>query len=579
MREPFRNEPFTDFTQDQQRAAMADAINKVRHNLGQTYALRIGGERITTENIIPSISPANPQQVVGMVSQANTDLAEKAMQTAVATFQRWKEVAPLERARYLFKAAAILRRRKHEFSAWMIFEAGKTWSEADGDTAEAIDFMEFYGREMERLSERQPLTHLYGEDNELYYLPLGVGVVIAPWNFPLAIMVGMTTASIVAGNTVVLKPASTTAVIASRFMDILEEAGLPPGVVNYLPGPGGEIGDYLVDHPLTRYISFTGSREVGLRINERAARTGPGHKWIKRLIAEMGGKNSIIVDKDCDLDLASEAITLSAFGFSGQKCSACSRAIIHEEVYDEVLKRVVEHTSRLKMGDPADIDSDMGPVIDDKAYRKILEYIEIGKKEGRLVYGGGMGETGDMSGASHGKTGILAGQSVSYNGSGGAEGEIGGGAAGVQVGAAGAQTGAVGTQAGIAVKQARENGGFFIQPTIFADVDSHARIAQEEIFGPVLTFIKAKNFDEALEFANNTEYGLTGAVISRNRVHLEKARREFYVGNLYFNRKGTGALVGVHPFGGFNMSGTDSKAGGRDYLLLFTQGKLVSERL
>lgn len=526
MREAFQNEPFSDFTQPQERAAMADAINKVRQSLRQTYALRIGGERITTENTVPSTSPANPKQVVGMVSQANTDLAEKAMQTAVAAFHRWKEVSPFERARYLFKAAAILRRRKHEFSAWMIFEAGKTWSEADGDTAEAIDFLEFYGREMERLSERQPLTHLAGEDNELYYVPLGVGVVITPWNFPLAIMVGMTTASIVCGNTVVLKPASTTSVIASRFMDILEEAGLPPGVVNYLPGPGGEIGDYLVDHPLTRYISFTGSREVGLRINERAARTGPGHKWMKRLIAEMGGKNSIIVDKDCDLALASEAITLSAFGFSGQKCSACSRAIIHEEVYDEVLRRVVEHTSRLKVGDPADVDSDMGPVINEKAYRKILEYIEIGKNEGRLVYGG-----------------------------------------------------AVGIQVGARVGQATENTGFFIQPTIFADVDSRARIAQEEIFGPVLAFIKAKSFDEALEFANNTEYGLTGTVISRNRAHLEKARREYYVGNLYFNRKSTGALVGVHPFGGFNMSGTDSKAGGRDYLLLFTQGKLVSERL
>jgi 1-pyrroline-5-carboxylate dehydrogenase len=366
---------------------------------------------------------------------------------------------------------------------------------------------------MIRLAGSARLIHHVGEDNNQYYIPLGVGIVIPPWNFPLAIMVGMTTASLVAGNTVVLKPASNTAVIAYQFMKILEEAGLPEGVVNYLPGPGGEVGEYLVQHPLARYIAFTGSREVGLRINELAAKTAPGQKWIKRVIAEMGGKNSIIVDKDADLDLAAREIVKSAYGFSGQKCSACSRAIVHQDVYDEVLEKTAALTKELKVGEAKELGIDLGPVTDNNAFEKILDYIRIGKEEGRLIAGG---------------------------------------------------------------DKAKGN-GYFIQPTLFADVDPDARVAQEEIFGPVLSFIKAKDFDQALEIANNTEYGLTGSVFSRNRAHLEKARTEFHVGNLYFNRKSTGALVGIHPFGGFNMSGTDTKAGGPEYLLQFTQAKMVSE--
>ncbi|WP_134699717.1 L-glutamate gamma-semialdehyde dehydrogenase [Ammoniphilus sp. YIM 78166] len=511
----YRPEPFTDFTDEKNRKDFEQALQKVEQELGRDYDLIIGGERIRTENKIVSINPALKEQVVGTVSKADQHLAEKAIQAAAKTFESWKAVPPDHRARYLFKAAAIMRRRKHEWSAWLVKEAGKTWPEADADTAEAIDFMEYYARQMIKLGERHPLTRLPGEDNELYYIPLGVGVVIPPWNFPLAIMVGMTTAAIVAGNTVVLKPASTTPVIAAKFIEILEDAGLPPGVVNYAPGSGAEVGDYLVDHPITRFISFTGSREVGLRINERAAKHQPGQKWIKRLIAEMGGKNSIIVDKDADIELAAHGITVSAFGFSGQKCSACSRAIIHESIYDQVLARVVEMTNGLKMGDPRNPSNFMGPVVDEPAYNKILEYIEIGKKEGRLMTGG---EKGDEA-------------------------------------------------------------GFFIKPTIFADVHPEARILQEEIFGPVVGFTKARDFDHALEIANNTEFGLTGSVYSRNRAHLEKARTEYQVGNLYFNRKCTGAIVGVHPFGGFNMSGTDSKAGGPDYLLLFTQPKLTSELL
>lgn len=511
----YRPEPFTNFSDEKNRQEYEQALQQVKQELGKDYDLIIGGERIKTEKKIVSINPAQKAQVVGYVSKADQNLAEKAMQTAAKTFESWKAVPADHRARYLFRAAAILRRRKHEFSSWLTVEAGKTWVEADADTAEAIDFMEYYGRQMVKLGERHPLTRIPGEDNEIYHIPLGVGVVIPPWNFPLAIMVGMTTAALVAGNTVILKPASTTPVIAAKLMEILEDAGVPAGVVNYVPGSGAEVGDYLVDHPLTRFISFTGSREVGLRINERAAKKQPGQKWIKRLVAEMGGKDSIIVDKDTDLEMAAHGITVSAFGFAGQKCSACSRAIIHQDVYDQVLARVVELTNQIKMGDPSELSTFMSPVIDEGAYNKILEYIEIGKNEGRLMTGG---EKGDEA-------------------------------------------------------------GFFIKPTIFADVHPEARIMQEEIFGPVLAFTKARDFDHALEIANNTEYGLTGAVYSRDRSHLEKARTEFHVGNLYFNRKCTGAIVGVHPFGGFNMSGTDSKAGGPDYLLLFTQAKVVSELL
>ncbi|MDN9010751.1 L-glutamate gamma-semialdehyde dehydrogenase [Brevibacillus laterosporus] len=515
MQVEFKNEPFVNFNLPENKQAFQAALDKVESELGREYDLIIGGERIKTEKKSRSMNPSQKDECIGVVSQADQELAEKAIQVAAKTFETWKRVAPTARSRYLYKAAAILRRRKHEFSAWLVKESGKSWPEADADTAEAIDFMEYYARQMDQLGQRHSLPRIPGEDNELYYIPLGVGIVIPPWNFPLAIMVGMTTAALVTGNTVVLKPASTTPVIAAKFMEILDEAGVPAGVVNFVPGSGSEIGDYLVEHTLTRFISFTGSRDVGLRINELAAKHRPSQKWMKRLVAEMGGKDSIIVDNDADLELAAQAITASAFGFSGQKCSACSRAIIHADVYDEVLARVVERTKALTVGNVSNPEFFTGPVVDEKAYNKILEYIEIGKQEGKLMAGG--------------------------------------------------------------VKGPEE--GYYIMPTVFADVAPDARIMQEEIFGPFVAFCKAKDFDHALEIANNTEYGLTGSVISRNRAHLERAREEFHVGNLYFNRKCTGALVGVHPFGGFNMSGTDSKAGGPDYLLLFTQAKLVSELL
>ncbi|MDF9412451.1 L-glutamate gamma-semialdehyde dehydrogenase [Brevibacillus sp. 7WMA2] len=515
MQVEFKNEPFVNFNLPENKQAFQAALDIVESELGREYDLIIGGERIKTEKKSRSMNPSQKDECIGVVSQADQELAEKAIQVAATTFETWKRVAPTARSRYLYKAAAILRRRKHEFSAWLVKESGKSWPEADADTAEAIDFMEYYARQMDQLGQRHSLPRIPGEDNELYYIPLGVGIVIPPWNFPLAIMVGMTTAALVTGNTVVLKPASTTPVIAAKFMEILDEAGVPAGVVNFVPGSGSEIGDYLVEHTLTRFISFTGSRDVGLRINELAAKHRPGQKWMKRLVAEMGGKDSIIVDNDADLELAAQAITASAFGFSGQKCSACSRAIIHADVYDEVLARVVEHTKALTVGNVSNPEFYTGPVVDEKAYNKILEYIEIGKQEGKLMAGGEKGP----------------------------------------------------------------EEGYYIMPTVFADVAPDARIMQEEIFGPFVAFCKANDFDHALKIANNTEYGLTGSVISRNRAHLERAREEFHVGNLYFNRKCTGALVGVHPFGGFNMSGTDSKAGGPDYLLLFTQAKLVSELL
>ncbi|WKA47617.1 L-glutamate gamma-semialdehyde dehydrogenase [Geobacillus zalihae] len=513
MVQPYRHEPLTDFTVEANREAFLAALKKVESELGRDYPLVIGGERVMTEDKIISINPANKTEVVGRVAKANKELAERAMKTADEAFRTWSRTSPEARADILFRAAAIVRRRKHEFSAWLVKEAGKPWREADADTAEAIDFMEYYGRQMLKLKDGIPVESRPGETNRFFYIPLGVGVVISPWNFPFAIMAGTTVASLVTGNTVLLKPASATPVVAYKFVEVLEEAGLPAGVLNYIPGSGAEVGDYLVDHPRTRFISFTGSRDVGIRIYERAAKVHPGQIWLKRVIAEMGGKDAIVVDKEADLELAAQSIVASAFGFSGQKCSACSRAIVVQDVYDQVLNRVVELTKQLNVGDPAEQATFMGPVIDQGAYNKIMEYIEIGKQEGRLMTGG--------------------------------EGD--------------------------------DSKGFFIQPTVFADVDPNARIMQEEIFGPVVAFAKARDFDHALEIANNTEYGLTGAVISRNRANLEKARHEFHVGNLYFNRGCTGAIVGYQPFGGFNMSGTDSKAGGPDYLILHMQAKTVSE--
>ncbi|HEY7973806.1 MAG TPA: L-glutamate gamma-semialdehyde dehydrogenase, partial [Ktedonobacterales bacterium] len=430
-------------------------------------------------------------------------------------FKAWQYTPAEQRAGYLFAAAQKMRERRFEFNAIEIYEVGKSWVEADADVAEAIDFLDFYGREALRLAEKQPITPLPGEENALIYIPLGVGAIIPPWNFPGAIMIGLTSAALVAGNTVVLKPASASPWIAATFVELLEEVGVPAGVVSFTPGSGETMGDALTLHPLTRFISFTGSREVGLRINEMAARPQQGQIWVKRAVLEMGGKDAIVVDETADLDAAATAIVAAAFGFQGQKCSACSRAIIVESVYDQVVDKVVERARTLSVGDPSEQATYMGPVVDANAHRKILDYITVGKQEGKLLLGGA----------------------------------------------------------------ALERDGYFIQPTIFGEIAPNARLAQEEVFGPVLACIRAKDFDDALDIANGTEYGLTGSLYSRDRERIARAQREFHVGNLYFNRKSTGAMVGAHPFGGFNMSGTDSKAGGRDYLLLFTQAKAVSEKI
>ncbi|MBY0546348.1 MAG: L-glutamate gamma-semialdehyde dehydrogenase [Candidatus Obscuribacterales bacterium] len=513
----FRNEPFTDFSKPENEKVMKEALKTVRGQLGRQYPLVINGEKIETTDWIVSTNPSAPGEVIGKFSKATKDHAEKAMQSALIAFESWKKVAPEDRAQYLFKASKIMQDRKYELAAWLILEIGKNWAEADADVAEAIDFCEYYGREMLRLANPAPLVPVEGEKNVLRYIPLGVGIVIPPWNFPLAILVGMTTAAIVSGNTVVLKPSSDTPAIAYQFIKIMEEVGLPKGVLNFVPGPGAAVGDYLVGHPKTRFIAFTGSKEVGLHINELAAKTPKGQLWIKRVVAEMGGKDSIIVDKDTNLDVAADGIVAAAYGFSGQKCSACSRAIIHKDVYDQVVEKVVERTNKLIVNTPEDRGTNMGPVASKSAFEGILEYIEIGKKEGRLLAGGKVKETAEK--------------------------------------------------------------GFFIEPTIIADVSPTARIAQEEIFGPVLAMIKAESWDDALAIANNTEFGLTGAAYTNSREKLDQAAEDFHCGNLYLNRKCTGALVGVHPFGGFNMSGTDSKAGGPDYLFLFTQGKVVTEKI
>ncbi len=511
----FRNEPLTDFSVPANRAAMEAALSRVCSRLGREYPLRIGGREVTTAQTFESLNPSHPGQVVGRHAAATPDQAQQAVEQAYAYFPVWSERSAEERVGIVVEAARRMRERKHEFSAWMILETGKTWPEADADTAEAIDFCEFYAREALRLSGPQPLVPVAGEKNELYYLPLGAGVVIPPWNFPLAIATGMTVAALVTGNTVVLKPSSDSPTMAAQLVEVLLEAGCPPEALSFVTGSGAAIGDALVEDPLTRFVAFTGSKEVGLRINELAAHPATGQRWIKRVVAEMGGKDATVVDADGDLDRAVEGVVTSAYGFQGQKCSACSRAIVVEGVYDEFLRRLVERVGKLKVGPAESGASEMGPVINAGAMTKILEYIEAGRGEGKVVAGG----------------------------------------------------------------ERAEGDGYFIEPTVIADVGPEARVFREEIFGPVLAVTRARDFEQALELANDSEYGLTGAVFTRDRGKLEEARRRFFVGNLYLNRKCTGAMVGAHPFGGFNMSGTDSKAGGRDYLLLFTQAKVVAEKV
>ncbi len=515
MLSPFKNEPFTDFSKPENRKLMEEALSKVEGRLGATYPMIVGSKEVRSSGKIKSYNPAKKDEVVGIVEKGTAKDAEAALDAAWKAFESWKRTTPEERATLVVKLAAKMREKKHELSATMVYEVGKSWAEADGDTAEAIDFCEFYGREALRYGGKHPVCQWPGERNELEYIPLGAGVAIPPWNFPCAIMAGMTIGPVAAGNTVVVKPASDSPIIAAKVVELAREAGFPDGVINFLPGSGSDAGEHLVASPKTRFINFTGSRDVGLHIVEQAAKHHEGQRWIKRVTAEMGGKDAAIVDSEADLDAAAEGIAISAFGFQGQKCSACSRAIVDEKVYDAFIEKLVARAKKIKVGPTRDPANWMGPVVNKSSFDKIREYIKTGSREGRLLCGG----------------------------------------------------------------ESSDDQGYFIQPTIIADVSPSAKIAQEEIFGPVLAVIKARDFDHALEIFNSTEYGLTGGVFTKNAGRIEKARRECFCGNFYINRKITGALVGVQPFGGYNMSGTCSKAGGSDYLLLFLQSKSICQRL
>src|ERR687889_2781661 len=513
---PYKNEVYLDWSDEKNVEAMQAALKDVGSQLDRSYPAIIGGERVETDGEIVSVNPADPSQVVGRPASATEREADLALDTATRAFETWSRTAPEARARILLRASAIMKRRKFELLAWEAYEGGKPWFEADAQVAEAIDFLEYYAREMLRLRDGVEISSVPGEESRYTYQPMGVGVIIAPWNFPTAILTGMSSAAIVAGNTIIMKPSEFTSVIGAVVAEIFEEAGLPEGVLNFLPGYGSEVGDYLVQDARTRFISFTGSMGTGLRINELAAKQIERQRWVKRVIAEMGGKDAMVIDDSADLDSAAADIVKSAYGYSGQKCSAASRAILHADVYDEVLDRVVEKAKALKIGVPAEggADVNVGPVISEPQFEKVAGYVDVGKQEGERVLGEDPGNP---------------------------------------------------------------RNGYFVSPTIF-EVEREARVAREEIFGPVLSVIKARDFDEALSVANDSPYGLTGGVYSKNRDHLERARQEFQAGNVYFNRGITGALVGVQPFGGFGMSGTDSKAGGPDYLPLHMLARTVVER-
>jgi 1-pyrroline-5-carboxylate dehydrogenase len=513
---PFTNEPICDYSIQAITDAAKQAIRSQSASFGAFHPAILGSRKFENSRLIRSTNPARPGMVIGTVPSCACEDVDQAVVAAREAFQAWSRVPADTRADYLLKLAAIMRQRRFELLALLCYEIGKDWYEADAEIAEAIDFCEYYARLALTHFQYAPLTRLAHEDNCYHYIPLGVGVIIAPWNFPLAILAGMTLAAVVSGNTVVVKPSSDTPVIAAKLFAMAEEAGIPPGVMNLTPGSGSEIGDHLVTHPDVRFVAFTGSADVGLRINELIAARDPRRKWLTRYVSEMGGKNAILVDETADLEAASSGIVRSAFGFQGQKCSACSRLVVDRRVKDRLLEMVIEKTQKLPVADPwEDCCVFTGPVANQAAYRDILKAIETGQREARVVLGG----------------------------------------------------------------KALDREGYFIEPTIFDQASVNSFLGQEEIFGPVLAVIEVDSFEQALAVGNDTRYGLTGAVYSRALDRLDRARSEFHVGNLYFNRGCTGALVGVHPFGGFNLSGTDSKAGGPDYLLNFTQGKTIAERV
>jgi RHH-type proline utilization regulon transcriptional repressor/proline dehydrogenase/delta 1-pyrroline-5-carboxylate dehydrogenase len=511
---PLAVEPLTDFSRAPARDAMRAALEQVARQLGGNYPAVVNYRPLTAAKFLDSLNPSHKRQVVGRFAQSTPEQARQAVAAAAAAFPAWRDTPAADRARFLFDAANVVRRRRFELAAWQVHECGKQWREADADVAETFDYFEFYAREMLRLA-RPRLRNVPGENNAYFYDARGVAVVIAPWNFPLAILAGMTSAAAVTGNTVVMKPAEQSAIVGAKLMEVFQEVGLPAGVVNYLPGVGEEVGPVLVRHPEVAIIAFTGSRPVGLLINREAAEMQPAQSQVKRVIAEMGGKNAVIVDDDADMDEAVHGVVASAFGYAGQKCSACSRVIALDGVHDAFLNRLAQAADSLVVGPAEDPSSFVGPVIDEDAQRRLLAVIEKGKGEARLVYSGRLGPLADE--------------------------------------------------------------GFYVAPHIFADVRPESFLAREEFFGPVLAMLRARDLDHALQIANSTEYALTGGLYSRSPANITRVKRDFRVGNLYINRKITGALVDRQPFGGFKMSGIGSKAGGPDYLLQFVLPRTITE--
>ena len=513
----FTNEPFTDFSIEENRTAYNDALAKIEASFPKVCSLWIDGQDSEGGGgTFESTDPSKTSRVVANCAKGDKDDALRAMVGAHKAFGEWSKRSAEDRAEFFFKAARIMRLRKHDFSAMMTFEVGKTRAEADGDTAEAIDFLEFYAREALRYARTQPITPVAGEDNEMIYIPLGVGAVIPPWNFPLAILVGMCSAAMVTGNTVVLKPASESPGIASMFIDLMKEVGLPAGVLQFCPGGGVEVGGALVEHPLTRFISFTGSAEVGKEIYAKAGKTPDGQIWLKRVVAELGGKDFMFIDEDADIDSAVAGSLAAGFGYSGQKCSALSRLILHSKIHNEFMEKFLPLVEAITVGHPSDESTYVGALINEDALNGALKGIEEAKNDGNVLVSGG---------------------------------------------------------------ERASDEGWFLQPTVFTDVKRKDYIFKTELFAPVIAVHKVDSFEEGIEAANDSDYGLTGAYFSKDEDKLSKARLELHCGNLYLNRKCTGALVGAHPFGGFNLSGTDSKAGGRDYLLLFMQAKTISRAI
>ncbi|MGO9021454.1 MAG: proline dehydrogenase family protein [Syntrophobacteraceae bacterium] len=510
---PYRIEPVFDWSRTEHRVRFADALKRVRDSFPIQVPLQVGGKKIETASRFSSLNPDRADETVGIISTAGVKEAESAMAAAKSAFPLWRDTSAEKRAQYLFKAAALARFKRYDLAALQVFEAGKSWSESDADICEAIDYLEYYGREMLRYSRQITLGHVLGETSHLLYEPRGVVVVIAPWNFPMAISAGMSSAAIVTGNTVVYKPASQSPVTGYMLNGIFEEAGLPAGVFNFVPGPGGTMGDALTGHPDVAMVAFTGSRDVGLHILAKAHEIQEGSSVIKNVIAEMGGKNAIILDSDADLDEAVIYVLQSAFGYQGQKCSACSRLIVIEGIYDRFVERLKAAAQSVNIGPVEFPQNFMGAVIESAARDKVLRYIEIGKNAGSPLF----------------------------------------------------------------ERKIQLENGYFVPLSIFTDVDPESSLAQEEIFGPVLAVIKVKDFDEALCVANGTQYALTGGVLSRSPANIRKARESFRTGNLYINRGCTGAVVGRHPFGGFKMSGLGYKAGGPDYLQHFMIARNIVE--